>query len=167
MLLKPKTYKLKTNQKGFTLLEVLLVIAIIGIVSVAGGVYVGNVVSDTVLEEVASAVIADLKNAQAKAINGVDAKRWGVCFRNPTSGPNDDKYEIALIDSGTDACNPGSDPSTFFLQEGVEFSNPASGTTDDVVFEKISGGALEHTSLELSLRGDIRVINITTAGRIY
>ncbi|OGE83922.1 MAG: hypothetical protein A3B23_03030 [Candidatus Colwellbacteria bacterium RIFCSPLOWO2_01_FULL_48_10] len=153
--------------RGFTLFEVLMVLVIIGIISVTGSGYYTNIVKDLDLSVVAENIIFDLKAAQAKAMTGESGERWGVCFRNPSSGS--DVYEIVSPASTCTESGSSTVKTTVYLQGATVFEVPAAGTTVSVVFNKITGAtqsAVDQT-IRIVLNNQPRTITITPIGRIY
>ena len=117
---------------GFSLLELLLGLAILGLLAVfALGSY-RNYAKGVELDFAAKNIAYDLRNARAKAMAGEGRFNWGIHFVNSAS----DYYEI--FSSLTNYAD-GSKviQSTNYLPTTITFSFPASSSTFDVIFSKI------------------------------
>jgi prepilin-type N-terminal cleavage/methylation domain-containing protein len=125
------------NKSGFTLVEILLVIAIVSIVSaVTIGTYRG-LIKKTEVDLTANNIIFDLKRAKANSLGGVDNRSWGVHFVN--SSTSSDYYEI--FSTPTNFANPSvTIEDASFLPDTVYFTDPSDiAGSKDIIFEKIRG----------------------------
>ena len=141
-----------------------MVIALMALLATITISYYGNTVGNMNLDDAANAIIYDVRNAQAKAMNGADGNKWGTCFRNPTSGY--DIYEI-VSPPGVTACSGATIISTFFLPNAVVFSAPSDSNTTSVIFDKITGTTSADSTMTLAYKGQTRNIIITSSGKIY
>lgn len=117
------------------MLELLIVTAIVVTVASAGiGFYI-NYGKSVDLNSVVQILASDLKQAQSRSMIGEGGFKWGVHLVNGTK----DYYEIF---STPDVYSNGAKVilSTTYLSSGVTFSSPSSGTSSDIIFNKISGG---------------------------
>ena len=164
---------------GFTLLEVIITIAVLAVMFVMVSGYYGNVTKSIDLDAAASSIVSDLRNAQAKAMAGRDsdanggaADDWGICFRNPSTGDTNDRYQI--YSSPTFTCDTGGNveavtlKSTIYLPNGITFSTPAAPAAISVVFTKITGAATvsSGSTIVITGGGQSKTITITTEGVI-
>jgi len=149
----------KAPQKSFTILELLIVIAIMAILGTAGVSVYRNYVKSVELESTAKVIISDLKSIRSKAMTGEDNLKWGIRFINSTN----DYYE--LFSTPTDYGGASVKTSTF-LPKAVAFSTPGEGTNLDIIFSKISG-TTNSTSVIISSEGKTRTINVTSQGNIF
>ena len=150
-------------KRGFTLLEVLIVIAILGtIVAVTAGMYL-NFSKDTELEAAAKDIIYDLKTTRSRAMTGDGDLKWGINFVNDT----DDYYEIFSTPTDYNSASMSVD-TTKYLQNNITFTDPLNATSSVVLFNKISGSIdAEKTTTISSTVAGTRTIIITTSGNIY
>ena len=143
---------------GFTLLEALLVIAILAVVGVAGVGYYRNYVKASELEQASRTIIFDLRQVQAKAIAGEDAKNWGIRFWNVAGS---DYYEKFLTLSNYSS---GTVKETTYLPGSVTFNTPP---TVDVIFTRIQGTTSPNATIIIQSEGRTKDMNVTTTGNIY
>ncbi len=141
--------------RGFSLLEVLLVVAILAILGAAGFSYYGNVAKDVEVTTVAHTLASELKDARARAMGGENQRKWGVHVVNGTS----DYFEVfstptTYADAGTIVDR------TQYLFSGVAFSDPSESTTKDIIFTGISGTT---TASSLTLTSQTQTITITVS----
>lgn len=148
-------------QKGFTLLEVILIMGILAILTTVGFGYYRNFARSIELESATNTLIADLKTAQAKSMAGTDNRKWGIHIVNGAS----DYYEMFSTPT-TYADATASVSETTYLPNGVVFSSPAEGNTRDVLFTKITGTATA-SSVSLNFESTTRMITIKGVGTIY
>ena len=148
------------GNRGFTLLEILIVISILVIISSIGvGSYL-NYARNIEINSVTQNVIFDLKQTQSKAMTGEGSFKWGVHFVNSTR----DYYEI--FSTPTDYSDVSKvTTATNYLSSSISFSNPAEGFTKDIIFNKISGGTVA-TSIVLSSQYNTSTISISSIGNI-
>lgn len=146
---------------GFTLLELIIVVAIIGIVAVGGAASYRNFGKDVELSTVADVLRADLKHMQAKSMAGEDGVKWGAHLVNGAT----DYYE--LFSTPTTYSNGSMVVlATTTLGAGISFSDPLPGSSKDILFTKISGGT-SATTTTLTYEDLSEVITVTEIGTIY
>ena len=155
----------KLLDRGFTLLEVILVIAILAIISTISFSYLGGFKTSSELDETAGQIVGKLREAQSKAMTGEDGKKWGVHFDNAGS---DSSYDFF---STTNSYASGSAiVETIYLThlaQGVTFSMPAAGQSVDVIFSKITGVPAVAQNVVISLQNSTKTIIVETSGRIH
>ena len=121
--------------RGFTLIELVLAIAILGILSgITFSIY-SNFQWDVKIDEEANHIKYVLRQAQSKAIFGENSASWGVRFVNPSASAQ--YYNLFWGDSFA----VGTTTDQYFLPAGVIFTNPPSGSNLDAIFSKRSGAA--------------------------
>jgi len=156
-------YKIQdTRYNAFTLLELLIVIAITAALSaVSVGFYV-NQQKAKILENTAQEIANYLRYAQQKSMAQEQSLQWGVHFDNPTSG--DDFYALY---TGTTYSTP---IETKYLPTGIVFTTPATGNSVNVSFNKLTGtnysGAEQELIIRLTSNQVARVIRTMSNGLV-
>jgi prepilin-type N-terminal cleavage/methylation domain-containing protein len=151
----------KKRQRGLTLLEILLVMAILGILAAAGiGIFYGSVRSQE-LGITSDMIVSDLRLARSKAMTGEDRRNWGVHFVNDES----DYYELFSSPGDYDDASKSVN-ATIYLSGAVSFTAPAASSS--AVFSKIIGtlGATETITI-ISSANESRTVTVTPLGNIY
>ncbi|MEK7452987.1 MAG: type II secretion system protein [Patescibacteria group bacterium] len=163
--IKPKTYNLKTS-KGFTLMEVLIVSAILVILSSAIGITLFSYQRDTTLKSTEKDIINYLRIANQKAISGEDAnldgasEKWGIRFTNST----DDYYQLFYGNSFLEA----NTTEKIYLPTSLIFSDPSEGQNKDFIFNRVNGATTSDFVI-ISLLGDatqLKTITVNSNGSI-
>ncbi len=149
-------------QRGFTILELLIVIAIVAVIAVAGVGSYRNFGKSVQLSSTAHVIAADLRHVQAKAMIGDVGVKWGVRFVN---GTPDDYYELFSTPT-TYADARKNVTATTTLSKGISFSDPAEGSSKDIIFNKISGTTTAATVVIVS-EGGFATTTISAIGTIY
>ncbi|MBI4991749.1 MAG: prepilin-type N-terminal cleavage/methylation domain-containing protein [Candidatus Harrisonbacteria bacterium] len=148
--------------RGFTLLELIISI---GLLVIIGSIVVLNLAgfrSQRELELATENLVAYLRDAQSRAISQQASSKWGVHFDAAVN--DNDSYSIF---SGNDYAT-GSVQNKIFLPLSLKFSDPAEGTTKDIIFSKVSG-ATSPAVVKLALSGNessFFTININANGVI-
>lgn len=146
--------------KGFTLLELLITIAVISVISVVGFGFYSNYNRNVEIDSVSRVLVSDLKLAQSNSMSGVDGFKWGIHLVNGT----DDYYELFSTPTNySDSLKSVSFKK--YLSDGINFSTPGEGSNIDVIFDKISGRT-STSSISLSFSEIIKTINISSLGSI-
>lgn len=151
------------SKEGFTLLELLIVIAILAILASFGTGFFINYARSSEINSAYKSIISNLKEAQAKSISGEEGLKWGVRFANDTS----DYYELFSTPTNY------SDASkiiraTGYLPGGIYFTQPAESASTTIIFEKIRGTTAANAGVVISSSNNqTKNVNVTTAGNIY
>lgn len=123
--------------KGFSLLEILIVMAVMAIIAGIGSGFYSNYNKNIEIKSVAETLLSDLKQTQSKSMIGENDStganvKWGIHFVNGVT----DYYEI--FSTPTDYANAGKIVTIKkYLPNGITFYDPA--TTEDIIFNRISG----------------------------
>ncbi|KKU81350.1 MAG: General secretion pathway protein H [Parcubacteria group bacterium GW2011_GWA1_47_8] len=144
---------------GFSLLELLIVLAIIAILAAMGSGFYRGYVKNVESQSTVRTIIAEMKHTRSKAMIGEDGYKWGVHFVNGTS----DYYELFSTATNYAA---GTVFATTTLSNGITFSRPTEGNSIDVIFNKISGTTTAETVIVVS-EGGTQTITVSSIGTIY
>ncbi len=146
-------------KNGFSLIELILVIAILVILSSLAVGYFRNFAKNVELEEISKKIISDLRNSREKAMSGENNLKWGTHFINGAS----DYYEI--FSTPTDYSG-GTVSETSYLPSAIYFAEPGEGQNSDVIFSKITGTTTVKT-ITISSEGNQKTINVGSLGNVY
>ena len=147
--------------RGFSLLEILMVVAILAILGVSGVGYYRNFAKNVESKNFSQALVSDLKYARSFSTSGENSLKWGVHAVNGTS----DYYEIFSTPTNyADASK--SVTSTTTLPQGVSWVSPAESASKDIIFTRISGTTTADTLIINSESGNTTV-TVTSLGVVY
>lgn len=161
--LKFRIQDLKFNQKGFSLLELLIVIAIVVTLAAVGNGMYRNFGKTVELSSVSQTIAADLRHMQSKAMTGEGGFKWGGHFVN---GTPDDYYVLFSTSGTTYADGTTVSIATTTFSKNITLSNPAEGNSKDIIFNKISGTTTA-TTIDIVSEGLTQTVNVSLAGAIY
>ena len=119
----------KTSTSSFTLVEMIIVIALIVLIMAVAMPFGLNFLQEQRVEEEAISLAESLKTAQSRAIAGKNDSAWGIKFDAPEVG----QYTL-FSGSSYDVRSPSYDE-VFQLSSGAVVSS----TDNEIVFEKITG----------------------------
>ena len=147
------------KRRGFSLIELIMVVAIVSLIAASAVLLLrnqllGNLESDTQI------IVDRLQESQARAIAGVNGTAWGIHFDNATTTP------YYAIFSGASFTAPST---TYYLSGLVQFSQPKSGSTSDIIFNKLTGTAATTGTIVLKLAtsaSSTKTISVSTQGQI-
>jgi len=128
---------------AFTLLEIIIVIAITATMTTIGIGYYANISKTKLLDKTAEEIVAYLKYAQQNSIVQKDGKQWGVYFENPSSGA-----DFYALYTGTTYSSP---IEIKYLPEGIEFSIPQTASSVDISFTKLTGKNYSGTNQSVTI----------------
>jgi len=148
-------FKIKSDN-GFTVIEILLVIAIIGVMAGLSAPYLGSFLARNELRNESLKIVDSLRRARNQTMAGVEDKIWGVHFE---SG----KYVVFAGSSysAADPLNDAVDLPAVLTFSVINFT----GGGNDVVFSQPYGETLNYgTTTIQNDSGDSRTIVINQAG---
>ncbi len=151
------------HEKGFTILELILVIGIFAVIAGVATVQLANFQRGTVLESTSKDVVSALRLAHDKAMLGEDGNSngqgdpWGIRFANSTA----DTY-ASFYGAAYDINNV---KETTYLSPPLAFSAPTEGNNADVIFTKLSGTTTSAT-ITITSDGQTKTITVDASGRI-
>jgi prepilin-type N-terminal cleavage/methylation domain-containing protein len=145
-------------KKGFTLIELIVVVAIIVIVSAIGLVSLLGKRSSTDLTSTTAEAVAMLREAESRSMAQAQGVSWGVRFGNPTSTAP--FYAIFFSAySSTTTVGYYRLPSTI----GYTASSVPLGTSLDVTFSQITGLASASTTVKFSILNPSKSLSVTSS----
>lgn len=150
--------------KGFSLLELLIVISILVALTTGGTGFYQNFMRDVEIKTVARTISADLRTARAKSMARTDDLKWGIRFVNTSTASH--YYEI--FSTPTDYTSASKSVSaTTTLSKGITFSDPSSDTTRDIIFYKVAGTTTASSVGVISTSGGTQTVTVSALGTIY
>ncbi len=130
---------------AFTLIELLITVAILTVVAAVGGVNFFNYYSRQNLTSAANEIVAILRQAQNSSVSQENGDQWGVRFLNATT-----THDLIQLFRGSSFAS-GALVISQELPAGVQFINPVSGASMDVIFSKVTGYPNAAVSIKLAL----------------
>lgn len=146
------------TQKGFTLLEILITLAIVVILSAIIIVPFSNFRASKLLEVTSNEVVSLLVQARADTISSKNASQYGVHFEAS-------RVVLFAGDTFVDG-NPGN--FELSIDPVLQISNiTLAGSGSDVIFERITGSTAQPGTVMLGVVADasqFKIITIDPAG---
>jgi len=149
--------------RGFTVVELLITIAIIIIVSAIGTISLVGFRAEQDLGSATKLIVSVLRDAQQKSISQESEKQWGVHFENVM---NDRDFYATF--SGA-SYSSSTQQEIFYLKSSLEFSDPGSGSSKDVIFSKLTGLPQAATNITLRLTNNpqsAKTVTINNNGKV-
>ncbi len=148
------------NKPGFTLLELMLVIAILVGIALFSKDFYGSFALDNMIDNQARTIAFDLRNVRDRAMNGQDNNNWGIRFINSSS----DYYQIFSTPTNYSDVAKVIE-SDNYLNNNIKFSSPAEGNNIDIIFNKITG-TTNVADIVLIFGANQKIISVKTQGLI-
>jgi type II secretory pathway pseudopilin PulG len=151
--------------RGFTSLELFLVIAFIGLMAAMVSVPLSSLQTDSALKDAAVGLVEALRRAETQAMSGHYGDKWGVHLSTsdgcalPTT-----KYHLfrgEAFDSASDTVD------TFDLPATVSITAVSVGGGCDVEFSRFHGSATTTGTVTLTGPNGTRTVDINRYGRIH
>lgn len=142
-------------KSGLTLIELITVIAIIGIMSAVTVPILQNYSPSIKLNGSARALSGHLREAQEKAIT--EQKQHLIRFHPETSPPS---YELIRINNSIEELQ-----NTFSLDQNITLALEASITNSEIIFSP-DGGPSASGNITLTINSINKIISVTPAGFI-
>lgn len=150
--------KTERGGRGFTLLEVVLVVAVLAILARIGVSYYRNTTTTITLDAATQTLALSMKEARGKAMGGESGLKWGIRVVNGTQ----DYYETF---SSSSTYAGGTVVARTYLPSTVTFAAPSEGLNLDIIFSNIFATTGAQT-ITLSNGGQLKNIYVTAQGTI-
>ena len=150
------------KQKGFTLLELMIAIGILAIVSVIAMANFSGVFRAISLTSTQKGLVTDLRAAQANAMNGEFAVKWGVHFVNGAT----QYYEVFRTPSNYADVGKVVTATTA-LPASITFTDPGAASVKDIIFDRTTGVAsVSSVTISEGSSGSTATVSVTASGII-
>jgi prepilin-type N-terminal cleavage/methylation domain-containing protein len=162
MFLKHAMNPATKRQAGFTLLELMIAIGILAIVSVIAAANFAGIFHAISLTSTQKGLVTDLRGAQANAMNGEFAVKWGVHFVNGAT----QYYEVFRTPSNYADVGKVVTATTM-LPASITFTDPAPSTVKDIIFDRTTGvTAASSVTVSEASSGASATVGVSAAGII-
>lgn len=120
------------KKNGFTLIEMIIVIALMAILALTAIPVITGYQTDAKLASTASRIISTLRYSQNKSIVGEGTSTWGVHFDTTSS------HFFSIFQGSSYASGTNTEP--VYLTDGVSLSNISiTGGGNDIIFTRLTG----------------------------
>lgn len=154
----------KKNNSGFTLIEIIIVIAILGFLSTIAVFDFFAFKENSDLNNNVQEFVSVLKLAQNKAISAENNSQYGV-YIDTSDSPN----QYVLFKGPSYALRIASDDRTYSLQNTMEFYDTNLGGGYEIVFTKTTGAPEEFGSISIRVKAspnNNKTIYLTNSGTV-
>jgi prepilin-type N-terminal cleavage/methylation domain-containing protein len=149
------------KKKGFTLIELVVVIAIIVIIVSAGFTIRVGVLPDAILSTQTRQVLEGLKLAQIKSISRYKNSEWGVYFLDNTGSPD----QWIIFKGSTYTSRDTAYDQITTLPSSLSFTSISFNGTSELKFAQITGTPSTSGSLTLtSTENEAQTITVSARG---
>ncbi len=154
-----------SKKKGFTIIELILVITVLVIVVSAVFTLQGGILADTYLDTNSEQIVQNLRLAQMRSIARVNDSQWGVYFDEDAGGTGD---KFVLFKGTSYATRDSNYDIVTELPDIISLSSISlNGSGADMVFAKLSGDSSTYGSILISDNlGNSNTISINSKGSI-
>ena len=138
----------RARRRGFSMIEIVVVVAIIVVLGVVGILSLGTRKGTTNLQDATKQIAAVLREAQNNSMSQSMGVAWGVRFANVTApGPF-----FALFSSSYSASNTAG---YYRMTDMVAYATSSLpvGSTTDIIFNQVSGSLAATRTISLYLPG--------------
>ncbi len=148
-------------QQGFTILELLIVVAVVAVISVAGVGSYRNFGKTVELSSTAKVIAADLRQMQAKAMIGEGGVKWGVRFESVNDGTS--RY---MLFSTPNTYDNGVVTATITLPKGITFSTPSNAGGVGITINWTNSASTDFSNVVILRRVTYSVADILVDGSL-
>jgi prepilin-type N-terminal cleavage/methylation domain-containing protein len=121
----------KLSRDAFTLIEVLVVVAVSAVIATGGFVMFSGYQKNQNIKLTLSELTAAIRDIQKRSVTQENGKQWGIRLSNGTA----DSFQTW---SGLSYAS-GTPDQTYSLKRNIQFGNPPSGFTTDLIFQAMTG----------------------------
>lgn len=154
-----ETYRIRADQRGFTLLEVLVALSITALIGALALVSVTNSRRVRDLAAAGQNTLSLLRTAQTNTISGKDGSQWGVHVEGS---------EVILFRGSAYA---GADIITSYpVPDGIEIVDIDFGGGQDAIFRRVDGTANQSGAFTIRVEGSssqMFPVSVDSAGNAY
>lgn len=152
----------KCFQKGFSLLELLIVTAILALLGAAGSGFYRGFVKNVEIQSTSKVLEGDLRTMRSKSMIGEGGFKWGIHFVN---GTPDDYYE--LFSTPTNYADVSKVVTgTTFLPRSIEFSTPSGGGGSAVGLNWTNSASSDFSNVVVLRRVSAPVADVPVEGSV-
>jgi len=154
--------RISCRKKGFTLVELIFVIAIFAILFGMGAVALGNFVTNQALVIAKDQLVQNLREARTFSMTQHHDSKWGI-YLNTASHPD----HLVLFQGNSYVGRDSSFDMTTEFHKSVTFSNiNLAGGGQEIIFDKRTGQTGDYGSIQLSAVGENVEISVNGLGII-
>ncbi len=149
----------QTNQKGFSLIEIIIAVAILAMIVVAASVSFRNSRNVNTLTTAGNNVLSVIRVAQSKTLAGENDSEWGIHIETD---------KITLFRGSVFAGSPYTEAT--LLPTNIEIANISlAGGGTDIIFTRITGATAETGSFDIRVKDDTSIVfpvTIEASGKV-